>query len=221
MMNNLPSESWLTPDDRSLIRSIASHLRAIMEGSDVQPLESGRMDELGILANMAGRVTRELHRSRRRDAQHRLELEQRLAELQAAHEVQQEMLSTIKELSTPILNIYQGVLLLPIVGALDTARTSHVIDTLLDKIAGTRAQVVILDVTGVPRMDSQVADVLIQAARAAALLGSKVILCGISPAVAHVVISLGIDLRAMTPAADLQAALAQALALLGCQIVCR
>ncbi len=214
-MNNVSSGSLLTPEDLALIRAIASHLRMIMQGKEIKPLQSDRRDELGILANIVGRAAKELSHSRRRDQQQRQELEQRLAELQSAHEVQQQMLSTIKELSTPILNIYEGILLLPIVGALDTARTNHVIETLLDKISTTRARIVILDITGVSTMDTQVADVLIRAARAAALLGSRVILCGISPQVAQVVVSLGIDLGAMMPAADLQAALLRALGLLG------
>ena len=182
------------------------------------PLDIDRRDELGILANMINRVAKELRNSRRRDAEQRRELEQRLAELHGAYATQHQLLATIKELSTPVLSIYEGVLLLPVVGFLHSARAAHIIGALLEKISATSAQVLILDITGVPTIDTQVANVLLQAARAAALLGSRVILCGISPEVAQVVVSLGIDLSTLRPSSDLQSALQQALQLVGHQI---
>ena len=210
-MNSTSPASRLTSEDRALIQAIGSRLRHIIQGRDVEIQDVDRRDELGVLANMVNRAAKELRNSRRRDEQQRREIEQRLEELRAANETQQQLLSTIKELSTPILNIYQGILLLPIVGVLDSARAAHAINTLLERISAAHAQVVILDITGVPVIDTQVANVLLQASRAAGLLGSRVILCGISPEVAQVVISLGIDFSALKPTSDLQAALVYAL----------
>jgi rsbT co-antagonist protein RsbR len=211
MITHQEPRSKLTQADRTLVQALGSRLRLIIQGKDAEPLDVDRRDELGILANMVNRVGKELRLSRRRDEQQRAELEQRLAELDAAYATQQELLARVKELSTPILSIYQQVLLLPLVGALDTTRTQHVITTLLDEITTRRAHVVILDITGVPVVDTDVASLLLQAARATALLGARVILCGISPGVAQVVVSLGIDLSTLTPCSDLQAALERAL----------
>lgn len=218
MTNHSSPPSRLTQEDRALIQSLGSRLRAIIHHQDSEPLDIDRRDELGILANMINRVAKELRNSRRRDAEQRRELEQRLAELHGAYATQHQLLATIKELSTPVLSIYEGVLLLPVVGILDSARAAHIIGALLEKISATSAQVLILDITGVPTIDTQVANVLLQAARAAALLGSRVILCGISPEVAQVVVSLGIDLGTLRPSSDLQSALQQALQLVGHQI---
>lgn len=205
--------SNLTDEDRSLIQRIGSNLRHIIRGRPIQVEESDRRDELGILANMVNRVARELHNSRQRDQRQREEIERQLVELRNAHETQERLLSTIRELSTPILNIQEGILLLPIIGFLDTSRAEHVINTLLDHVTTTQAYVTILDVTGVHTLDTQVANVLLHAARSVELLGGRVILCGISPEVAQVVVSLGIDLSTLTPSSDLQAALTAALRL--------
>ena len=210
--------SNLTDEDRSIIQIIGSNLRHIIQGRRIETQEFDRRDELGILANMVNRVSKELYNSRQRDQRQRQEIERQLGELRIAHETQERLLSTIRDLSTPILNIHQGVLLLPIIGFLDSARAEHVISTLLDRIATTQAQVVILDITGVHTLDTQVANVLLQAAQATDLLGARVILCGVSPEVAQVVISLGIDLSTLTPSSDLQAALETALRLTGYRI---
>lgn len=207
MIDHASPSSRLSAEDRALLQTLGSRLRKIIQHKEFEVVDVDRVDELGILANMVNRVAKELRNSRRRDEQQRQELEQRLAELEAANQRQQLLLATIKELSTPILDIFPGVLLLPIVGALDTARAAYVIEELLQRITASSAQMVILDVTGVGVIDTQVANVLVQAAHAAKLLGAKVILCGISPEVAQVVISLGIDLVALTPCRDLQAAL--------------
>jgi rsbT co-antagonist protein RsbR len=201
----------LTAEDRVLIQTLGSRLRNMINDQEVAPIDVDRRDELGILANMVNRVAKELRNSRRRDAQRRQELEQHLAELRAAHATQERLLATIRELSTPTLNIYPGVLLVPLIGSMDSARAADVISTLLEQITARQAQIVILDVTGIPTIDTRVANVLLQAARAAGLLGARVILCGLTPHVAQVIVSLGIDLSTLTPCVDLQAAIGQAL----------
>ena len=210
--------SNLTDEDRSIIQIIGSNLRHIIQGRRIETQEFDRRDELGILANMVNRVAKELYNSRQRDQRQRQEIERQLGELREAHETQERLLSTIRDLSTPVLNIHQGVLLLPIIGFLDSSRAEHVISTLLDRIATTQSEVVILDITGVHTLDTQVANVLLQAAQATELLGARVILCGVSPEVAQVVVSLGIDLSTLTPSSDLKAALDAALRLTGYRV---
>jgi rsbT co-antagonist protein RsbR len=211
--------SPLTRDDRLLIQTLANRLRRIMQDQEVDMIDVDRRDELGILANMVNRAAKELRNSRRLSAERQQELEARLDELRAAHETERRLTNTIKEISTPILNIHQSVLLLPLIGVLDGERAAHAITMLLTRINEVQAQVVILDITGVPTVDTHVANVLIQSARAAALLGARVILCGIRPEVAQVAINLGINLSALMPCHDLQAAIQQALLLTGDRII--
>lgn len=205
-------------EDRRLVQSIGSRLRRIIQGEQYEIEDTDRRDELGILANLVNRVAKELHFSKQRTiAQHR-EIENRLEELREAYSRQEVLLSTIQELSSPILNIYDGVLLLPIIGALDSGRANHTISLLLERVSATHAKVVILDVTGAYTIDTQVANALIYASKATRLLGAEIIMCGITPEIAQVVVSLGINLEVMTTRADLQEALGTALQMVGRQI---
>jgi anti-anti-sigma regulatory factor len=118
--------------------------------------------------------------------------------LQAAFSREQILSQTIRELGCPIIPLLPGVLLVPLIGALDSQRAQQIIGTVLEAIAELRAQVVLLDVTGVPIVDTQVANSLIQTARAAMLLGAKVVMVGIRPEIAQSIVGLGIDLQHLT-----------------------
>ncbi len=218
MTSQIKPHSKLSPEDLALIRTIGSRLRHIIKGSDIAVEDIDRLDELGILSNLVNRVAKELRNSRLRDEQHRKELEQRLAEVQQLYQTQQQLVETIQELSAPVLDIYNGVLLLPIIGVVDGARAAQLVSVLLNRVEHTRASIVILDVTGVASMDTDVTNILISMAQAVKLLGARVILCGISPEVAQVIVSLGIDLSTFTTCSDLRAALKQALSTLGARI---
>jgi len=213
------NQSRFTDADFEVIRTIGSMLQRIIHDEKPQPVISERRDELGILVNMVNRVSKEFYKSRRRDEQQRIQLEQRLFELRQAQEEQQRLMYTIEELSTPILNIYRNVLLVPIVGGVDPARAQKMISVMLERVTESRSGVVILDITGLPVLDTQVANSLVQASQAASLLGAQVILCGMTPDVAQVVVSLGIDLAMFQPCSDLQAALLLALAITRHKIV--
>jgi rsbT co-antagonist protein RsbR len=213
------NQSRFTDADFEIIRTIGTMLQRIIHDEKPQPVISERRDELGILVNMVNRVSKEFYKSRRRDEQQRAQLEQRLIELRQAQEEQQRLMYTIEELSTPILNIYRNVLLMPIVGGVDPARAQKMISVLLERVTESRSSVVILDITGLPVLDTQVANSLVQASQAASLLGAQVILCGMTPDVAQVVVSLGIDLAMFQPCSDLQAALLRALAITRHKIV--
>ena len=136
---------------------------------------------------------------------------------QAREEIIREQTAAIQELSAPLIPIHQGVLVLPLIGAIDTQRAATIIETLLDGIARRRARVVLLDITGVPVVDTGVAHHLIQAARAVRLLGAEMVLVGISPEIAQTIVQLGVDLSNILTRADLQAGFAYALDLLGQQ----
>ncbi|MGK3990377.1 PAS domain-containing protein [Sorangium sp. So ce136] len=117
---------------------------------------------------------------------------------------------TIRELVTPLLPIAEGVLVMPLIGHFDGPRASRIIETLLHGVERHAARVAILDITGVKTVDAHVAEMLVQAARAAGLLGAKVVLTGIQPAIARAMIELGVDLRGVITAGTLHAGIAYA-----------
>jgi rsbT co-antagonist protein RsbR len=219
-MSQEPTEqSRLTTEDRALIRSIGTRLRRLIQGEVLDYQPSDRRDELGILANMINRVSKELRLIRQQEQKQRQQLEERLEQLRTAQDAHQRLQYTIEELSTPILNIYKGVSLLPIVGGMDDQRAEQMISALLEGVKKTRSQVVILDITGMSVIDTQVANALIRAAQATALLGARVILCGMTPDVAQVVVSLGINLAVFQSCSDLQAGLNIALRMTNHRII--
>ncbi|MFL0195795.1 STAS domain-containing protein [Clostridium sp. WILCCON 0269] len=101
------------------------------------------------------------------------------------------------ELSTPVIKIWEGILTLPLIGTLDSKRTQIVMEKLLDAIIATSSKVAILDITGVPTVDTYVANHLINTAAAAKLLGTEIIITGISPTIAQIIVHLGIDLSGL------------------------
>jgi rsbT co-antagonist protein RsbR len=125
----------------------------------------------------------------------------------------------IRELSTPVLQIRERLLLLPIIGLIDTHRAQLITDNLLRAIRVNRARVVVMDVTGVVTIDSKVANHLLQTVTAAKLMGATVIITGLSEGVAQSLVALGIDLSKMKTIGDLQGGLEEAERLLGMRMV--
>ncbi|MFP4437144.1 MAG: PAS domain S-box protein [Chloroflexaceae bacterium] len=119
--------------------------------------------------------------------------------------------ATLRELSTPLIPINDQVMVMPLIGTIDSYRTQQVMDSLLQGIAANHAQIAIIDITGVPVVDSQVADALVRAARAVRLLGARVVLTGIRPEVAQTLVGLGIDLSGIVTRGSLQSGIAYAL----------
>ena len=133
--------------------------------------------------------------------------------------LEQEHRRVLRELSVPVVPVWHGVLVVPLVGVLDSTRARELTQTLLESIARERARVAILDVTGVPAVDTQVADYLLRTVKAARLLGAQSVLVGIRPAIAQTLVRLGVDLHEVATEADLQSGLAYALRLIGQRIV--
>jgi rsbT co-antagonist protein RsbR len=121
----------------------------------------------------------------------------------------------IRELSTPALQIRDRLLILPIIGVLDSQRAKQLTDNLLHAIRANRAKVVVIDITGVAAVDSKVANHLIQTVAAAKLMGASVIVTGLSAEVAQSLVALGVDLSTLNTIGDLQGGLEEADRLLG------
>ena len=117
---------------------------------------------------------------------------------------------TIQQMSTPTIKLWEGVLMLPVVGVIDSMRAQMMMESMLKKIAETYSRVIILDIHGVAAVDTAVANHLIKITKATRLMGCECILSGISPAVAQTVIQLGIDMQSIKTRATLSDALTEA-----------
>ncbi len=117
----------------------------------------------------------------------------------------------LRELSTPLIPISDKVVIMPLIGTIDSQRAQQVMETLLEGVAQHRASLAILDITGVSMVDTQVAQAFIQAAQAVKLLGAQVMLTGIQPQIAQTLVHLGIDLSGIQTQSSLQAGIAAAL----------
>ncbi len=135
------------------------------------------------------------------------ELEQRNQELQHSLHVQQSLLATINRLSAPILPVWDQVIVLPLIGHVDTARANLIMESLLHGVEQRRAKIAILDVTGLAMVDDQVITLLLGAAQAVQLLGARVMLVGVSPTIAQVIVRQDVDLNQLDPYADLETAI--------------
>jgi anti-anti-sigma factor len=119
---------------------------------------------------------------------------------------------TLRELSTPLIPITDEVVIMPLIGTIDSQRAQQVMESLLEGVAQHQAGLAILDITGVMVVDTQVAQAFIQAAHAVRLLGAEVMLTGIQPQIAQTLVHLGVDLSGIQTQSSLQAGIASALA---------
>jgi rsbT co-antagonist protein RsbR len=119
--------------------------------------------------------------------------------------------ASMLELSTPVVRLWDGIIAVPLVGTLDSARTQLVMEKLLETLVATGAEHAVLDITGVPTVDTEVAQHLLKTVSAARLLGAECIVCGIRPQVAQTIVALGIEFGDIVTKATLADALAHAL----------
>ena len=166
------------------------------------------IDLVAAAVNMLGE---ELEAATLAEAKLRAELEEenrmRREELEQLARAQE----AIRELSTPVIEIWRGVLILPLIGVIDEARGQQIMEQLLTAVVRTGANTVILDITGVPEIDTSVADRLLKAMAASELLGTNSILTGVSPANAQTLVRLGVDFEHVDTARTLEAGLRRAL----------
>ena len=125
----------------------------------------------------------------------------------------------IRELSTPVLQVRERLLILPIIGIVDSQRARQLTEQLLRGIRANRAKVVVMDITGVPAVDSTVANHLVQTVEASRLLGATVIVTGLSPEIAQTLVTIGVDLAKMNTVGDLQGGIEEAERVLGYKVI--
>jgi anti-anti-sigma factor len=200
------------------LRGMVTTTQTVAQGDWEQrvPVHSG--DEVGRLGDAFNEMTGQLATAYA-DVQQALEareekateLQRALDEIQQGHAAQDRLLEMIREMSTPVIPVQEGVLVMPLVGIIDSTRAQGILSALLAAIEQEGARVIILDITGVPMVDTAVAQTLLQAARAARLLGADPVLVGISPQVAETIVSLGVDLTDLATKADLQSGVEYAL----------
>ncbi len=139
--------------------------------------------------------------------------------VQERERVIREQQEAIRVLSTPVLQVRERLLILPIIGVIDPQRARQLTEQLLRGIRTNRAKVVVIDITGVPVMDASVANHLVQTVEATRLLGATVIITGLSPEIAQTLVTIGVDLGKMNTVGDLQGGIEEAERLLGYKVV--
>ncbi len=179
----------------SLKQPLFSRLRKEFEGNSL----ADALSSISLLIDKLGLYTTEVfQKSREHVIQHQ----------------QRELL----ELSTPVVQLWENILALPLIGTLDSSRTQVVMESLLEKIVQSGASIAIIDITGVPTVDTLVAQHLMKTVAAARLMGADCIISGIRPQIAQTIVHLGVDLSAVTTKASLADAFAVALKRVGARI---
>ncbi|HEY1016169.1 MAG TPA: HAMP domain-containing protein, partial [Herpetosiphonaceae bacterium] len=195
----------------------------VAAGNLSQPVVVRRRNELGALAKSFNHMTEQLRQTQEgleqrvaeRTAELAQSLDQRerlLLDLRDSLAAREQLSATIRALSSPVLPLLEGLVVMPLVGEIDAARSAALVESLLHAIESQRAKMAIIDVTGVPLVDTHIAAALLQAARAARLLGAQPILAGVRPELAETIVSLGLDLSELQSYPDLRGAVSYALA---------
>jgi rsbT co-antagonist protein RsbR len=134
-------------------------------------------------------------------------------------EIIRQQADAMLELSTPVVQLWDGVIGVPLVGTLDSARAQLVMEKMLDALVSTGSTHAVIDITGVPTVDTEVAQHLLKTVMAARLLGAQCTICGIRPQIAHTIVSLGIEFGDIATKATLADALGHALSTAGLKVV--
>ncbi|MEJ2079386.1 MAG: PAS domain S-box protein [Acidobacteriota bacterium] len=144
-----------------------------------------------------------------------------LTERKRTEERLQQQSREIMELSTPVMQVWRGVVVAPLIGSLDSQRTQQFMERLLNRIVETNSPMALVDIMGVPTIDTQTAQHLVETISAVRLLGAQVVLTGVQPAIAQTLVHLGIDLSDITTRSSLAAGLLVALDMLNLQVVAK
>ncbi|WP_438003180.1 substrate-binding domain-containing protein [Sorangium sp. So ce321] len=184
-------------------------------------LESGRreacsLEELALLERVADTMAVALE-----NAQLVHRITERTHELEQANRHQESLLDTIRELSSPVVPIARSILVMPVIGTMDAQRSARFIESMLQDITERHARVVLVDVTGMAVVDATSTEHLLRAARAARLLGAEVVLVGVTPAAARLMVEQGADVGGVVTRSTLELGFAYALSKTGGQIIYR
>lgn len=200
------------------LRKLSAASDQISAGNWIIPTGHERSDEFGTVARSFGQMVQALQ-ARETQLQEQIvavqalnsELDERVAErtaeLQSLVSVQEQLLSQIRAMSIPVVPALEGVIVVPLIGSLDSDRASHLVQSVLTGVERYRARVVVLDITGVSMVDAQVAASILGTADAVRLLGSSAILVGVRPEVAETLVQLNVTLSHIQTFATLQEAL--------------
>jgi rsbT co-antagonist protein RsbR len=193
------------------IKHLSAALGLVAKGDLTSSVAVTSADEIGQLQTGFNHMLNNLQEQHGQLTQHKdmlqaraVDLEQTLTELRQSVDQRDQLSQAIRELSSPVIPVLDGVLVMPLIGVIDSARATLLVSALLSAIEQHHAMIVLMDVTGVPLVDTQVARVLLQAADAARLLGAEPILVGIRPELAQTIVGLGLDLSSLKTQADLQ-----------------
>ncbi len=155
---------------------------------------------LGALCAGINEMIESLERENQRAAAYRLDLEAKLATIE-------EQRSALRELSTPIMEVWRGVLCLPVVGVMDSARSSEMTEVLLRRALELQSRYIIIDITGIDIMDTATVDHFVRMAKSVHLLGAKCVMTGINPAIAQTIVHMGMTLGSVKTFRSLRDAL--------------
>jgi len=187
------------------------HIDASVELDDLSSVEHGVNAMLEDIA-----VIRAQDAERTRQVEEMLGITQEQARnLEMALETIKNQRDSIAELSTPILQVWDDVLAMPIIGVVDTRRSLDIMERLLGEVSARQSRFVILDITGVEVVDTKTADHLIKVTQAARLLGAECIMSGVRPAVAQTLVEIGVDMAALETVSTIKDALRECLRRLG------
>jgi anti-anti-sigma factor len=196
-----------------LSRAIVRNIRLLMAGTTAvaagdldHDVSIGGDDEFSRLAAAFNRMISDLRRQR-------AAIEQRGDDLQQILDAQRRLFETVRQLSAPVLPVADNVIVLPLVGHIDTRRAQEIMDALLQGVAAERAKFAILDITGVAMLDTHVMGLLLQTMRAVELLGARAMLAGISAEAAQLIVAQGIGLGELHSYRDLRDAIRAALSM--------
>ncbi len=191
--------------EKRRIDEVVTTLARAAAGDFSQPMQvTGEDDDFLAIEAAANMLLEELA-----EAQRRAEEQVRIIE-DKNREIAERQSMALRELSSPIIAVWQGILTLPVIGMVDTERSSDMMDTLLERVVSEQASHVIIDITGVSVLDTRTADHFLRMAKAVRLLGSECFLTGISPPVAQTMTQLGIDTSSVRTLRLLSDALAEA-----------
>ncbi len=146
------------------------------------------------------------------------ELEAKTTALDLLTQEQQKAIETINQMSTPIARLWDGILLLPLVGMMNSERIKNILSTILESISQTQARVFILDISGVGLIDTYAANHFVRIAKATRLMGCKSILSGISPAAAQTIVELGVNIDEIDTTSTMKDAMERAFAQMGFEL---
>jgi anti-anti-sigma factor len=217
LVDELSADDLVFADLRFFAQTLRSCVQAAIAAEpDAEALRREVDDwffEMILVSSMRFLVRREAILQERAMRLEMQRLESQLADLHAALTEKTELLEMIRQASTPIAPVVEGILVVPLVGTFDAVRAEHLTEKLLHEVARVHARATILDISGVPVFDTAAAQLIIRLARSVRLLGTEVLLVGMSPENAKTIVALEVDLSGIRTLGTLRDGLAQALVL--------